>query len=169
MSMEYTLDIQLTELGFPDVLQPQDASVSQAPSDEPSSPSLSAARKRRRLLRDGQEAASQPTRKSSASPHLPETVPCKSSTHAESRDSQGVNGAAGEDPTSEAPLVAEREEGGQRLYEEKEQEETTRVQQDVEEDSDDSEVSEIYEEEELDDEEDDDDEEELSNGTSLLC
>ncbi|KAM4580861.1 uncharacterized protein PAE49_005557 [Odontesthes bonariensis] len=163
MSMEYTLDIQLTELGFPDVLQPEDASVSQEPSDEPSSRSLSAARKRRRLLRDGQEAAAPPARKCSASPHLPETVPCKRLTRAESRDSQGVNGAAVKDPPSEAPLVAECEEsGGKRLDEEK-------AQEDVEEDSDDSEVSEIYEDEELDDEDDDDDddeEEELSNETS---
>lgn len=63
MSIEYTIDIQLTELGFPDILQPQEALVRQTPcrstsSDDSISPShspasLSTKHKPRRLLRDG--------------------------------------------------------------------------------------------------------------------
>ncbi|KAJ0066104.1 hypothetical protein NL108_001333 [Boleophthalmus pectinirostris] len=38
MSIEYTLDIQLTEMGFPDIVQPQEASVAETPPNS-SSPS----------------------------------------------------------------------------------------------------------------------------------
>lgn len=63
MSIEYTIDIQLTELGFPDILQPEEALVRQTPcrstsSDGSISPShsptsLPTKHKPKRLLRGG--------------------------------------------------------------------------------------------------------------------
>lgn len=64
MSIEYTIDIQLTELGFPDILQPQETPVRETSrrstadgsfSPSPTPTSLSSTRKQRLLVR-GQES-----------------------------------------------------------------------------------------------------------------
>ncbi|XP_047455765.1 oocyte zinc finger protein XlCOF6 [Mugil cephalus] len=65
MSIEYTIDIQLTELGFPDILQPQQTQA-----------------------RDGKEAAKQSSEVSVESP-LPHEAPCKQSNPAQ--DEQAVD------------------------------------------------------------------------------
>ncbi|XP_039974728.1 zinc finger protein 358 [Xiphias gladius] len=111
MSIEYTIDIQLTELGFPDILQPPETSVRETPchstsSDDSFSPShyptsLSSTRKQRLLSADGEESGAarqtpntqQPT-VLSASP-LSETLLCKSLTPALSlQDEQAARGTA---------------------------------------------------------------------------
>lgn len=169
MSIEYTLDIQLTELGFPDVLQPEEgASGRQTPSDRSfsaSEASLSAAQKQKRLIRDGQKAGG-----AGKSPHLTETLKCKQRNRTQSQQDDRVISETGpaestvEDLTTETPqLVTEEEEEGHKADEENVQEDSTGRELDVDDDSDDSEVSDVCEEEELDEEEDEVDEEELSN------
>ncbi|KAF3691756.1 Histone-lysine N-methyltransferase PRDM9 [Channa argus] len=92
MSIEYTIDIQLTELGFPDILQPQETSVSQTRrhsasngsfSRSHSPASLSASRKQGLLVRgqqsvDGEEGGSTKqtlkSQQTTADSHLPEPV-----------------------------------------------------------------------------------------------
>nr|XP_020464032.1 zinc finger protein 358-like [Monopterus albus] len=126
MSIEYTIDIQLTELGFPDILQPQESSVRETPShrgstsDESfssslSATSLSATRKQSLLVKgqqsaDGEEAGA--AKQTSNIPHptldsvlpLSDKLPCKPINPAQSmQDEQTVREPAlGE--LSEAPL-----------------------------------------------------------------
>ncbi|CAG6015751.1 unnamed protein product [Menidia menidia] len=140
--MEYTLDIQLTELGFPDVLRPEDTSDGQTPTDEPSD--LSAGTPRRS------------SRKCSAPRRLPETAPRRKPGRAEGPGGGSVDGSPGEDPPTETG-------DGQAAEEQPAHTDTSQEVEEVEDDSDDSEVSEMYED---DDEEDDDEEEELTNETS---
>ncbi|XP_076592269.1 uncharacterized protein LOC143323998 isoform X3 [Chaetodon auriga] len=152
MSIEYTIDVQLTELGFPDILHPQgtsvrEASCGSASEDSPSNPvtTLPTTGKERLLVR-GQQSVDEPT--ADGPPAEPGTAnpPLRVRDDNTEKDA-GDGGAAQEDPTE--------------------------VQQDDEDDSDDSEVSEVYEEEENDEEEDDVDEEgfndEPSNSGEYRC
>ncbi|XP_040901262.1 zinc finger protein 628 isoform X2 [Toxotes jaculatrix] len=193
MSIEYTIDIQLTELGFPDVLQSQETSVRETPcrstsSEDSFSPrfcstSHSSTHKQRLLSADGEEAGAarqtpdiqQTTVFSATAPS--ETALCERLTPAQSlQDKQATKGtapleptaddpAAGQETTDSSQLVIEEEENGQNggFDRNTAQDCSTELQHDVEDDSDDSEVSNVYEEEELDDEEDYEEEEELNN------
>lgn len=150
MSIEYTIDIQLTELGFPDVVQPREPSGRETPrrstsSDDKHSDNHAAAHKQSLLVRvqqsvDGKEA------KQTSSAGTVRGKPAQST-----RDEPV-------DPTSLEPrrlVIGEgdsRDRGGDEA-----------TQEDVEDDSDGSDVSEMCEEEEV-DEEDYDDEEGLNNG-----
>lgn len=60
MSIEYTIDIQLTELGFPDILQTQETSSTDPLSSHCSRASLSKTPKEKQLLRNQQSAAEDP-------------------------------------------------------------------------------------------------------------
>ncbi|XP_044065385.1 zinc finger imprinted 3 [Siniperca chuatsi] len=114
MSIEYTIDIQLTELGFPDILQPRETSVRETPcrstssNDSPShSPTtLSTTHKQRLLIGgqqsvDGKEAGAakqtsniEQTTVVSTSP-LSETLPCSPLNPAQSlQDEQSGKGTA---------------------------------------------------------------------------
>ncbi|XP_023275565.1 zinc finger protein 668-like isoform X1 [Seriola lalandi dorsalis] len=184
MSIEYTIDIQLTELGFPDILQPQETSVRETPSHSPTS--LSSTHKQRLLSADGKEAGAakqtsniQQTIVFSAPPQS-ETSSCKSLTPAHSlQDEQAVKGTAClelSEPTVDDPIAGLVTTDGPQLKPEEDGEEeacdgvtaqdsSTDVQHDVEDDSEDSEVSDVYEEEEV-EEEDDYEEEEGQNNES---
>ncbi|XP_068999192.1 zinc finger protein 668 [Embiotoca jacksoni] len=163
MSIEYTIDIQLTELGFPDILQPQGTSdrgtsphESFPPSHSPAS--LSASHKQRRLTRDGKEegAERQPSdAQQTAVLSVAEISQCTQSTL-----SVQDNPTAGREPAVVDPLTTEQQEGEPKADEPAAQEGTTEARQEKEDDSDDSDVSEVYEEDE---EEDDEEEEGLSN------
>ncbi|XP_051263089.1 zinc finger protein 543 [Dicentrarchus labrax] len=192
MSIEYTIDIQLTELGFPGILQP-DTSVRETPcrstspddSVSPSHSSLSTAHKRRLLVRgqqtaDGKEAgAAKQTSSTERASSLSETSPRKPLNPAKSiQDEQCDRGTALlglPEPTVNDPAAgAETTDLLQREQEDSRRtdvegadtlpEDLTTEQQGVEDDSDDSEVSGVYEEEEIDEEEDD--EEGLNNESS---
>lgn len=192
MSIEYTIDIQLTELGFPDILQPGETSVREtSPSEDSFSPShsptaLPPTHKQKLLVRGqqavhGKDAAKQtsnpePTTAVSAST-LSEPLPCKPLNPAQSlQDKQAAKGTA--PPELPVSAVSDPSAGLQtagvprlRIKEEdsgeKDVGDAAEAQQDVEDDSDDSEVSEVYEEEEVDEEEGDEDEEGLNTGTTL--
>ncbi|XP_070767776.1 zinc finger protein ZFP2 [Enoplosus armatus] len=114
MSIEYTIDIQLTELGFPDILQPRETSVRETPrrltssDDSPShsTTALSTTHKQKLLVRgqqsvDGREAGAakqtsniEQTAVVSASP-LSEALPCTPLNPARSpQNEQAVKGTA---------------------------------------------------------------------------
>lgn len=103
MSIEYTIDIQLTELGFPDILQPQETSVRETPRRTTSDGSFSlgqspAANTRGRtlLVRERQSADAKQTSNTQQTP--PESTPSET---LESKpldpppDPQGEPGARG--------------------------------------------------------------------------
>lgn len=149
MSIEYTIDIQLTELGFPDILQPQDPSVtetaclstssdgSHSPSHSHTSPpnthkdqsAVAAAAKQTSIIEENTNIYASPQ---------PVALLCKPPDPSQSQDKQVVIGFA---PPQPALLVIQQEGDGEE------------AQQDEESDSDDSDVSEVYEEEEADEEE----------------
>ncbi|XP_071326735.1 zinc finger protein 572 isoform X2 [Trachinotus anak] len=177
MSIEYTIDIQLTEMGFPDILQPQESSVGETPGHSPTS--LSSTHKQRLLSADG--AAKQTASIQQTAVFTTSTSPCKSLTPAHSlQDEQAAKGPvrlqlsepAGEGPvdglaTTEGPQPATEEEGeGNARDGDAAQDRSTEVQHDVEGDSDDSEVSDVYEEEEVDEEEDYEEEDGENNESS---
>lgn len=183
MSIEYTLDIQLTELGFPDILQSQQTPVREPPCrstspDDSLSPShsptsLSTTHKQRRLIRGGEEAGvvrqtsrTKQTAVVSGSSPLPEALPCERLNPTQSpQDGQAVNGAQPSEPAAGPETTGiPRMISGQVAGEDAAQEDLAEAQQDEEDDSDDSEVSEVYEEEEVD--EDDEEEEGLTNESS---
>lgn len=147
MSIEYTIDIQLTELGFPDILQSQQTQI-----------------------RDGKEAAKQSAEVSVGSA-LPDKAPCKP---AQTVDGDALSETAlnsptpGPEATDVSNLITEQWEDGPGAGGGVVQEESAETLQDEEDDSDDSEVSGVYEEEEVDDEDDEEKEEEEgpSDGTS---
>ncbi|KAM9309273.1 uncharacterized protein KZ484_025366 isoform 2-T4 [Pholidichthys leucotaenia] len=148
MSIEYTIDIQLTELGFPDILQPPETSTRESPSPSPGS--RAAENKGRRLTRDGKEpegasrkpSVSEKTKASSASSPPSQTLP--DGEAAEPSQLTARNGVATGQESSNGPQLISGQPG------EKAAEETG-----GEDDSDDSDVSEVYEEEEFDEEEED--------------
>ncbi|XP_029360431.1 zinc finger and SCAN domain-containing protein 10 isoform X2 [Echeneis naucrates] len=155
MSIEYTIDIQLTELGFPDILQQQETSVRETASRSPAplagkqrliSAEDAGANKRR--PRAHQPAGSPAPPRSQISLQLQDGQTAKDTVlSSEDRPSAGPDpahcpdGDSGRDFREAVPALDNSAKG----------------QPDEEEDSDDSEVSDVYEEEEA---EDDDDEEE---------
>lgn len=112
MSIEYTIDIQLTELGFPDILQPQETPVREAArrstSDGSFSPSrtptsLSTTRKQRLLVKgresvDGERACAEKQTsdiQTTVDSPVPESLPCKPLNPAQSlQDDQSVKETA---------------------------------------------------------------------------
>ncbi|KAM7420507.1 hypothetical protein PAMA_014969 [Pampus argenteus] len=177
MSIEYTIDIQLTELGFPDILQPQ-TSVTETPclstsSDDSLSHSHSHTsppntHKERRLARSQRSggAAKQTSNKNkthepkttACSPPLPEASMCKPPDPSQSlQDKQAVKGSALPEPSEPTENEAGAEDTDSPLL--------ISQQEDAESESDDSDVSEVYEEEEV-DEEDEVEEEEGPNNES---
>lgn len=191
MSIEYTIDIQLTELGFPDILQPGETSVRETSSSEDSpthSPTALPPTPKERLLIRGQQAVhgKEAAKQTSSTGHttvvstspLPETLPCKPLNPARSlRDEQAAKGtappelsessvnhpSAGPEATDVPQLIIDEDDS--RV---KDVDDAAGVRQDVEDDSDDSEVSEVYEEEEADEEEGGgEDEEGLNTGMTL--
>lgn len=189
MSIEYTIDIQLTELGFPDILQPSETSVREAPSDDSFSPShsptsLSATHKQKLLVRGQRSVAGAAKQtsssKQSTSPQS-ETSPRKPLSAAQSPQGEGaVEDTALSEAT--ADLTAGPETANRLLDRTTEQddsgevdvdsghaaqEDSTKMQQDVEDESDDSEVSEVYEEEEADEDEDEDEEDEEGQNNGM--
>ncbi|XP_035480701.2 zinc finger protein 668 isoform X1 [Scophthalmus maximus] len=178
MSIEYTIDIQLTELGFPDILQPQEPSVRAAPSQPPTTRSSS----HKRLLSLGGEGAGPEKQKpgsqqttvcsssssSSSSPSSSSSSHCKRPTSAQSLH-EGHAAPATAPGTTGGPRRTTAEEGGGqrkgfRNGGDAAQGGSAEAQQGVEDDSDDSEVSDMYEEEECDEEEDCEEEEEEEEG-----
>lgn len=169
MSIEYTIDIQLTELGFPDILQAQDTSVTQTSSHPPTS--RSGAHKKQRLLSadckeaNAANAAKQPPSVLSTAPRS-ETSGCKSSRPpAQSlQDEQAAKGAALSDPSTGPQTRNDKEvcDGNTGLQN------ATDMQQDEEDDSDVSEDSDVYDEEEEDEEDDYEDEEEEGKSNGIV-
>ncbi|XP_074510128.1 uncharacterized protein LOC141779273 [Sebastes fasciatus] len=175
MSIEYTIDIQLTELGYPDILQPLETSVRETPcrSTSPdvslshSHPptSLSTAQVQRLLVRgqqqsaDGKEAgaAKQPTVVSPLSETCTPLNPAGQAVKEDTLECPTAAGAGGDLPQ----LITEQDDNGEKDVDDA-QEDSTEMQIDVG-DSDDSEVSVVYEEEEVDEEEDDEEEDEGLN------
>lgn len=182
MSIEYTIDIQLTELGFPDVLQSEAALVRQTPcrstsSDGSISPchsptSFSTKHKPRPPLSGGrvvnaarQTSDTHETTVASGPSKQTEMLNCNPTERLQDR--QSVSEIAFAEPSQPRamsdrsalqgtanipPVIMKRRGGGGHIPDE------DMVQED---ESDDSEVSEVYEEEEFDEEED---EEGLSSG-----
>lgn len=165
MSIEYTIDIQLTELGFPDILQPDGASERETTLSESShspshSPTAVPPSHKQRLLVRGQKALhnKHAVKQTSSSEHAT-ALPCRPLKPAQSlQDEQAVEDTAPADlsrtdlnaggETADVPqLVIEEDDSRDK--------DVAAVQQDMEDDSDDSEVSEVYEEEEADEEEGD--------------
>ncbi|XP_078109396.1 uncharacterized protein LOC144519831 [Sander vitreus] len=185
MSIEYTIDIQLTELGYSDILQPRETSVRETPCrstspdgsfvPSPSPTSLSTTRVQRRLVRgqqsvDGKEAGAakqtSPLSETSTLQNPPRSL----------QDEHAVEGTAAlemsepmvTDPDLPQPIT-EQDDNVKKDVDDRDaaQEGSTEMQQGMGDDSDDSEVSEMYEEEEVDEEEDDyDDEQGLNNESS---
>ncbi|XP_034465762.1 oocyte zinc finger protein XlCOF28 [Hippoglossus hippoglossus] len=164
MSIEYTIDIQLTELGFPGLLQPPDTSVLEA-SSHPAT-SLSNTHKRRLLSLDGEEAG--PAKRTTHGKRLPpaQSVHDDQAAHLELSDTTVDVPTAGQ--TDEPRLIINEKEDEQESVHNGEaaQDGSTEEQQGVEDESDDSEVSDVYEEEEVDVEEDNEEEDRLNNASS---
>ncbi|KAM9353451.1 uncharacterized protein ABDE67_005824 [Symphorus nematophorus] len=142
MSIEYTIDIQLTELGFPDILQPRDSS--------------------------GAGAAKQTSNVDTVhhKPLNPEQAN-KGTALPEPSEPTADDPTAGPEIT-EPPSDATREKNvveGDTAKKEQQNKQNKQNEHNREDDSDDSDVSEVYEEEEVDDEEED--EEGLNNDSSL--
>ncbi|XP_030014581.1 zinc finger protein 675-like [Sphaeramia orbicularis] len=175
MSMEYTIDIQLTELGFPDILQPQEAESTchTTLSDDDSlsshsSTSLSKTTQQKRVLRSrqsaaGKEAKSQPTLKA-VSPVSGVLDPGHDLGHTEA-DRGSVSPALSEPTVSESTLLGnDQEEDGEKNGSDTAPDISMEEQQDEDDDSGDSEVSEVYDEEEIDDEEEEEEEQNSETG-----
>lgn len=177
MSMEYTIDIQLTELGFPDILQRQEAESTchTTLSDDDSlsshsSTSLSKTTRQKRVLRSRQSSAGKETKHQSVSKAVSPVSgvldPVHEAGHTEA-DEDSVTPALSEstitDPTSEEKSTLlgnhQEEDGADRARDISMEE-----QQDEDDDSGDSEVSEVYDEEEVDDEEDEEEEQNSETG-----
>ncbi|KAM9851501.1 uncharacterized protein ACBR49_004678 [Aulostomus maculatus] len=151
MSIEYTIDIQLTELGFPDILQEQETSAHETACGDtlPSSHSLTSltnTHKERPLVR---AAGKKTAEKDKAALPPSQSKRNKQTTRGSALPSQSE--PSGRGPTAGPLLVTEGQKGeaGDRARD------PTQEQQDVVIDSDDSDVSQVYEEEELDEEEED--------------
>lgn len=151
MSIEYTIDIQLTELGFPDIVQPRETSGRETtgcrstPSDDKFSASrspvsISTTHKQSLLVRVQQSVDGKEAKQTSNT----ETVHCKPINPTPSAQ-EGCNDTDDHDGDAARKESAEALPG-------------------VEDDSDDSDVSEVCEDEELDEEDDYGDEEGLNNG-----
>ncbi|XP_076016978.1 uncharacterized protein LOC143008897 [Genypterus blacodes] len=168
MSIEYTIDIQLTELGFPDILQPQGTSSADPLSPRRSHASLSKKHKEKLLLKRQQTNAEVPqvdATKQAAhvqqTPVVSVSSPCdpvQAAQSVEDDDKEAVGDVAtagGEEEEAVVPPQStdQQDEGaddGQQV-----KEDSPEGTLEVDDDSEDSDVSVGYEEEE---EEGDDDE-----------
>lgn len=167
MSIEYTIDIQLTELGFPEVVQPLEPSSRETPrrssssddkyTDSHTATSLTNTHKQSLLVRVQQSVDSK------------EVCVAKQSSNIETGRSKHINPAQSVqdeqvDKVNTDPQQLITGEGDRRDIggDDDTQKDSTEVRQDVEDDSDDSDVSEMCEEEEID--EDDYEDEEGLNG-----
>lgn len=188
MSIEYTIDIQLTELGFPNILQTQGSSSADPLSPRRPHTSLSKKQKAKRLLSRQQPDAEDPQIDATKRPaHVQETPavsasslcnPLQAAQSVEDADADPVDDvtavsqptASGEvEATLPPQLTAEQEDGvrededdGQRATKD-----SPEGQLDVDDDSEDSEVSFVYEEEEED--VDDEDVQVEDNGRLHFC
>nr|XP_019948250.1 PREDICTED: zinc finger protein 157-like [Paralichthys olivaceus] len=164
MSIEYTIDIQLTELGFPGILQPPDTSVREV-SGHPASP-LSNTHKRRLLSLDGEEVG--PEKRTAHGKRLApaQSVQDDQAAHVELSESTVDVPTAGQ--TDEPQLIDKEKEDEQEGVHNAEaaQDGSKEEQQGVVDDSDDSEVSDVFEEEEVDIEDDYEEEEDSINNES---
>lgn len=159
MSIEYTIDIQLTELGFPEILQSQETSVRETPCpidpfSSSHSPTPLSATHKSRLLVGGQQSVDGKQATAALQTSDIETGRHTSFDPAHSLQ-QADKGTAR--PELSQPTVNDLTAG------EATRENSSEQQKDAEDDSDDSEVSEVYEEEEFDEEEDDEDQEGVNN------
>ncbi|XP_042346841.1 zinc finger protein 155 [Plectropomus leopardus] len=143
MSIEYTIDIQLTELGYTDIVQSRDTSVRETPKQTTAAPPLSACTPRN----PAQSPRDKPVIKSK---ELTVNDP-------EDRDSSRPPAQQGDNQGGDNREEDEGDTAGG---------DPTEMQLDVEGDSDDSDVSEVYDEEEVDEEEEDYEEEEGLNNES---
>ncbi|XP_034410118.1 zinc finger protein 668 [Cyclopterus lumpus] len=174
MSIEYTIDIQLTELGYPDILQNsfRDSPYRPASPDDSFSPSraptsLSTTQVQRLLVRGQQPVAGKEAAKpSTVVPAAPLTDNC--TTQTPSHGPRAVKAVPTLEPTAAGPeaadLLQRMTEQGDNGKEDADdanaaREDATEMQN-AEDLSDDSEVSEMYEEEEVEEEDDDDDDDE---------
>ncbi|XP_054478248.1 zinc finger protein 236 [Anoplopoma fimbria] len=186
MSIEYTIDIQLTELGFPDILQSSFRETpyrstsrddSSSPSHSPSS--LSTTHMQRLLVRGQQSVAGKEAGAAKQTSHVERTTvgsaaPLSDSCAAQNpvqgfQDEHAVKGMGALDSSvtditsgpeaADLPRLVTEQDGKGKKGVDGAREESTEMQ-DVEEDSDDSEVSNVYEEEEVEEEDDDDDDDE---------
>lgn len=181
MSMEYTIDIQLTELGFPDILQPQEteSTCHTTLSDDDSlsshsSTSPSKTTQQKRVLRSRQSTAGKEVKRqrtsNTVSPVSGVLDPVHDVEHTEADEDSvapALSGSLRTDSISEksTPLGNDPEEDGE---ENGALDVSMEEQQDEDEDDDsgDSDVSEVFDEEEIDDEEDE--EEEQNSGMTYL-
>ncbi|XP_028985166.1 zinc finger protein 572 [Betta splendens] len=177
MSIEYTIDIQLTELGFPDILQSQQTSIRETSRRSSSDGSLSSshsptslntnANKKKLLVidpkssdeeRGGAKHASNIQSMVDSAP--PEELLCKPTSPAQSLQVDQETGVSELSSPSQKVTTAEQDNGqmddgdGDAVHKDPEQMDEVVVG-----DSDDSEVSDMYEEEELEEEEEDEEEE----------
>lgn len=167
MSIEYTIDIQLTELGFPEVVQPLEPSGRETPRRSTSSDdkytashtatSLTTTHKQSLLVRVQQSVDSKEVCVAKQTSNI-ETVRSKHINPAQSVQDEQV------DKVNTDPQQLITGEGDSRAIggDDDTQKDSTVVRQDVEDDSADSDVSEMCEEEEID--EDDYEDEEGLNG-----
>lgn len=153
MSIEYTIDIQLTELGFPDVLQSAETSdregLSTSCVESPrSSPSSLPNSHKQRLLLRGKRTAAAKKQPQSVDQHTTQSAaenpPCKTA------DKRARRGCPPPEPTVSDSLTGQDQQGEGS-------------------DSDDSDVSMVYEEEEADEEEEELDDEDGTTTRSLRC
>nr|XP_046254867.1 histone-lysine N-methyltransferase PRDM9-like isoform X2 [Scatophagus argus] len=184
MSIEYTIDIQLTELGFPDILQERETSVTETPcrstsidgsfSSSHTPTSLSATNKQRLLVRVQQPVDGKEESAAKQTSDI-DRVQCKPLTPKQNKQvSKGtalfelseptVHDLTAEPESTDPPqLITEQDDSGEKDGDEGDaREDSAEVQQD-EDDTDDSEVSDGYEEEEVEEEVD---EEGLNNESS---
>ncbi|KAL7393987.1 hypothetical protein ABVT39_018803 [Epinephelus coioides] len=156
MSIEYTIDIQLTELGYTDVVQPLETSVRDTP---------------KRTSNSNQTTTVSSPLSEACTPRNPARCP-QDEQALKGRGTLEVSELTGNDPeAADLPqLVTEQGDSADKAGDDDgdtAQGDTAEMQEDVDDDSDDSEVSDVYEEEEVDEEEDyDEDEEGLNNESS---
>ena len=126
MSIEYTIDIQLTELGFPDILQPRDT------------PGAGAAKQTSNVDTVCHKPFNRELADKGPAPPEPSEPPVNDPT-------------AGPEIAEPPPEEARKKDADEGDAVQKEQQDV----EDVEDDSDDSDVSDVYEEEEVDEDEED--------------
>lgn len=179
MSIEYTIDIQLTELGFPDILQSQQTSIRETSrratadgslSSSHSPSSLSNANKKKLLVID-QDSSDEDVAGAKQTSNIQSMVdstplgalPRKPTTRAQGLqvDQNGKETVCFE-PSNPPQIVTT---AGQ-VKGQKDNGDVAQKDQIVLMDSDDSDVSDTYEEEELEEEEEDEEEEGQDDGTT---
>ncbi|KAM3614590.1 uncharacterized protein V6R79_016524 [Siganus canaliculatus] len=169
MSIEYTIDIQLTELGFPDVLS-LDTSAGETPCRSTSSDDSLTTHKQKLLIRPSACGRTVTTEKYNSSAKTEHCKPLnlaldqrgeqtdKDTAQSEEPRSRLHDPVAEKQTTDSPQLLTQQHDPGEEGGAERNAApaHSVEMEQDVEDDSDDSEVSEMFEEEELDEEEDED-------------